>query len=211
MSTHPVLRNRLLCPAPAVLLACLMPLAGCGDDGGGAPKIRTYDEIIQAGWAAFQRSEYHNALSEFNTAVSMDTTKAEGYDGKGWSYALLDSLDESCGALLKCLDRDPTRVDPLVCLAAVYRDLPDLDAAISSAQQALALEPEFVFQHRSSYDWRDVRVILAECYYAMADYQSAYLEVRELDPGFELDPADEDFAELLLLQIEELVSTYGGI
>jgi tetratricopeptide (TPR) repeat protein len=167
--------------------------------------------VIQAAWAAFQRSEYHTALSEFKTAVAMDTTKAEGYDGKGWSYALLDSLSESCEALLECLERDPTRVDPLVCLAAVYRDLPDLDAAIENAQQALALEPTFVFHRRSSYDWRDLRLILAECFYALADYELAYAEVRELDSSFEIDPADEDYAELLLLKIEELVSLYGGL
>jgi tetratricopeptide (TPR) repeat protein len=173
--------------------------------------VRTYDEIIQSGWAAFQRSEYHAALSEFKAAVAMDTTRAQGYDGKGWSYALLDSLEESTEALQVCLERDPDLVDPLVCLAAVYSDLPDYNKAISNAQQALVLEPSFVFQHRASYDWRDIRLILAECYYATAEYASAHSEVMELDPLFDLDPGSERYAELLLKKIEELVSTYGGI
>jgi hypothetical protein len=211
MSASAILPARPRRLARVVVITCAVFLAGCGGDGGGGPKVRTYDQIIAGGWAAFGRSDYYTALAEFKTAVPMDTTRAEGYDGAGWSYALLDSLTQSRGSLILSLERDPTLADALVCLAAVYRDLPDLAAAVASAQQALALDPEFVFEHRTSYDWRDVRLILAECYYAMADYESAYLQVRELDAEFELDPGDEQFAHLLLLKIEQLVSTYGGI
>jgi tetratricopeptide (TPR) repeat protein len=189
------------------MIAC----PGCGTDEPSKPPVRTYDEIVQAGWHAFQTSEYGSALSEFRAAVALDSTRAEGYDGAAWSYSFLDSLDAAIAAFAMCLERDPSLVDPLVGLAAVYRDVPDFEAAVDFAEQALELDDAFVFEHRTSCDWRDIRLILAECHYAQGQFEDAYEEVRVLDATFHLDPGSDTYARDLLNKIEELVAVHGGV
>jgi hypothetical protein len=112
---------------------------------------------------------------------------------------------------LNAISSESTYVDAYVGLAAVAADIPDYCyLSIHYASQALVMDPDFVFEHRAAYDWRDLHLILAECYYATAEYDSALAHAQTLDPGFAPDTQGEDYLELLLLKIEELVAVYGG-
>jgi tetratricopeptide (TPR) repeat protein len=204
--------NKIMKPALLALTLTLCALMmGCGGGEGPGPAPVTYESKIAAGWQAFSQSQYHSALNEFKTAVEIDSSRAEGFDGSGWSYALLDSLQESLLAFYSVVSRDTTLVDSYVGMAAVSLGIPDYELAKVYASYALAQAPDFVFEHRARYDWRDLHLILAECYYATADYSSALAEVQVLDPTFEPDPLEENYLELLLLKIEALVAVYGGI
>jgi tetratricopeptide (TPR) repeat protein len=197
----------------SVLVAATLcgAIAGCGGGEGPGPAPVTYESKIEAGWRAFGENNYNSALSEFKAAVEMNPERVEGFDGSGWSYALLDSLEESMSSFDGAASRDTTLIDPLMGRAAAALGLSWYDYAITDASRALSKDPRFVFERRTSYDWRDLHLILAECYYATADYDSALAHSQALDPQFDPDPLAEDYLELLLLEIEALVAVHGGI
>jgi tetratricopeptide (TPR) repeat protein len=193
----------------AVALCAL--IAGCGGGEGPGPEPVTYEGKVAAGWQFFTQSQYHEALTEFYAALEIDTFPPDAYSGLGWSYALLDSLQYAQGAFFNAISSESTHVDAYVGMAAVTADIPHYcNLSIHYASQALVLDPDFVFEHRASYDWRDVHLILAECFYSTAEYDSALAHARALDPELDLDPQAEDYLELLLLKIEELVAVHGG-
>lgn len=191
--------------------ASIILSAGCGDGKSSKPVVRTYEEMIETGWEDFRAGDYNSALVEFKFALSLDVTRYEAFSGVGWSYAMIDSFYPSRYALLECLERNPVLVDPLIGLAAIYRDLPDFRMAVDYCRQALLADPDFEFQHQPRFDWKDIMLILAECYFALGQYDLAYAEIQALDPEVDLDPAAESFNSDLLQEIEALVSIYGGI
>ena len=196
-------------------LACLLTAFGCGGDGGGGPSD-TAASLTAAGWALFEKGEYEAAMTKFNQALALDATYSDAYNGLGWSNAKLDSLGEALGSFGECLILNGTLADAYAGCAPVYRDYETepahFDSAIAAASQALILEATYAFGHDTSsnpFDWRDLRIIIAQSHYGLGEFLDANAQVLALG-GVTLDPGLPTFVEDLAAEIERLEGLYGG-
>jgi tetratricopeptide (TPR) repeat protein len=204
---------------PLLTATALLVAAGCSKSG---PGSRAPEETA-LGWTAWEAEDYTIARSHFLTALSEEADYADAHHGLGWAHAFLGSLSLAVTALTNAQADGLTTADPYAGLAFVLRDLPDLDGAIAAAGAALGITPTWSFIHRPSIDWKDLRLVLAQCYFrkGSATFAQAQAQLDLLDPGNGLDPAlpatwtvegvDYDtYAEALLMAIEAVEATIGG-
>ncbi len=205
---------------PLLVAAIVLAAApGCSKSG---PGSRAAEETA-LGWTAWEAEDYATARTHFLTALSEESDYTEAHLGLGWSQAFLGSLPQAVTALTNALAGGLTTADPQAGLAIVLRDLPDLDGAIAAADAALVITPAWSFVHRTSIDWKDLRLVLAQCYFrkGSATFTQAQAQLDLLDPGNGLNPAQaatwtvegvdyDTYAEALLMAIEVVEATIGG-
>jgi tetratricopeptide (TPR) repeat protein len=193
-------------------LACLLTAFGCGGDGGGGPSD-TAASLTAAGWALFEKGEYEAAITKFDQALGLDATYSDAYNGLGWSNAKLDSLSDALSNFGECLVFSSTLADAYAGCAPVYRDYETepahFDSAIAAASEALALQATYAFSHDTSFDWRDLHLIMAQSHYGLGEFPDANTHVLALG-GITLDPESSTFVEDLAAEIERLEGIYGG-
>jgi len=204
-------RSNVWPPVPGIgliagWLCCLVLLAGCGGGGGGGGPDAA--ALTAEGWALYEAADYEGAVEKFDAAVDADAGYSDAYNGLGWSYGKMDSLAEAVASFDLCVSQGDTRPDPYAGKAAVCRDLdpPQYQNAITAAATALTKDSDFEFEHCDGFDWRDLRVIKAQCYFALAQYPQAVAEIEALG-GHDVDP---DIPEEIAAEIERLEGLYGG-
>jgi tetratricopeptide (TPR) repeat protein len=189
---------------------CALAMAmGCGGDGGTGPSA-TAESRTNEGWALFEAGDYTGAVGKFNSAISIDDTYADAYNGLGWSYAKLDSLARAITNFDECIVNGMSG-DPHAGRAPAYRDLspPQFGNAVSTASSALSLDRRYVFDHDTTFDWRDLHLIMAQSHFGLGQYDLANAEVDSLG-GQVQNPASSTFVEDLADEIERLETLYGG-
>ena len=191
-------------------IACALALTmGCGGDGDTGPSA-TAESKTNEGWALFEDGDYTGAIGKFNEAVSLDDTYADAYNGLGWSFANLDSLARSLTQFGLCITNGMSG-DPHAGRAPVYRDLdpPQFENAVSTATTALSLDSDYEFEHDDNFNWRDLRIIMAQSHFGLGRYDLANAEVGLLG-GHIQDVESPTFVEDLATEIERLEREYGG-
>lgn len=187
-----------------LLCVCLCFVIGCSEPPSGEVVV----DHIAEGWSLFAEGDYQAAVDEFETGISADAYEA--YNGLGWSYAKLDRLSDARDSFESAHDADTAEVDPYAGLAPVYRDLepPRFDDAIATAQEALERESHYTFEHYGSFDWCDLKIIMAQSYYNIGLLEAACGVVDELG-GTSPDPDSPTFGAELAKEIERLEREYG--
>ena len=200
----------------AVLAITLAGLAaGCGGGGAGTTQPPPVDPIV-AGWTAFESGDFAGARGHFAEAVAADPTSADAKDGLGWSLLFIapgatgadDSLLAAVSDFDGAISLAPSSPDAYAGRAAAERGLAAVASshdslAIVSADAALGLSPAFQFAHRTSIDWKDLRLIIADAAFARGDYTRTNTEVVNLG-GTAIDPGAPNFADDMLAQLETL-------
>jgi tetratricopeptide (TPR) repeat protein len=179
-------------------------LSGCGD-GGGGPRT-TARSLTADGWDLFEAGEAVEALARFEEAVEISQAHGEAYNGIGWCCVRLDSLVRGIDSFETALANGVTNADPLSGLAIIYRDLEPVSfqSAADFADSALALDPDYAFDHDPTFDWHDLRLILAQSLIGLNRYEDAKAEVDILNPWNTLDPAADTFIEDLIAEVQRL-------
>ena len=182
--------------------------------------VITAPELVAEGWDLFQAVSIVEAQAKFEEAIALDTSSADAYNGKGWCLLRQNALVEAKQSFDLAISNGLPTADALVGRAAANRDLPDFPSAIQDALAALSQDPNYRFAYDSAIDYHDVRIILAQSYFGMADYPSAQQQVDILDPANGLDPANSTtwvvegvsyntYQEALLMKIEALEDMFG--
>lgn len=189
-------------------LACgLTLMAGCGGDGGGGP-VDTAASLTAQGWELYEAADYDGAIGKFDAAIGLDANYSDAYNGLGWSYGKLDSLSKALTNFNLCVSKGDTRPDPHAGKAPVLRDLnpPQFQNAIDAADAALAKDSDFEFEHYGDFNWQDLRLIKAQCYYGLNMYAEAIDEIEELGGSVSDSTSASEIAE----EIEDLEDEFGG-
>jgi tetratricopeptide (TPR) repeat protein len=181
-------------------------LPGCGDNGSGPSGN---DGLISQGWVKFERGQFEAALSTFEEAAGGEGDRAEACNGMGWCYMKIDSLRAGLDAFDQALSEGLSSADPHAGKALIYRDITpaNFQNAIDWAYEALRKDAHYVFSHDTSLDWKDLRRVRAQSYFALARYLSAKFEVDILNPENHLNPGSATFVEDLLAEIQRLGET----
>lgn len=163
---------------------------GGGGNGGTQPPLPTAAELAEAGWEQFALGAYDSAASLFAAAIAVDADYADGWHGAGWASAYQGSLAAADSLFHRALDRGAPGAAPWCGLAAVDRDLPDLDGAATAVDSALARDRLFVFSRRAAIDSLDLHLLRGQIHTARGGggFAAAQTEADFLQPGNGLDP-----------------------
>jgi tetratricopeptide (TPR) repeat protein len=194
------------------LIALLAFIVSCGDEddagrGGTGPpdaEIRA-EALTRDGWQAFEAGDVDAALSRFDSALAFDDRHAEAFNGLGWSWLRFDSLSNAIAHFEEAIGIGLASADPYAGQAVAYRDLEpsDLEMAAAAAESALVIDLRFTFAHDSTFDWKDLRLILAQSRFGLHQYLAASAQVESLG-GEPLDRDSRTFVDDLLLAIQAL-------
>ncbi len=195
---------------PILAVALTVVFYGCG--GGSTEPGYNVRANLNIGWQYFADDEYDSAIAKFTEVMDHVTDSAEALLGRGWSYAFMPQLTSAVGDLNLSLDFEESE-DAHMGLAAAYRDLPDLILAISNASDVISADSLYVFSKRTSIDYMDARLIMAQCYYRLGSsyFDEARTEVNYLCSKLSLTPLPEInsvkpevFEVLLVDKIEQI-------
>ena len=172
---------------------------------------------VSKSWGLFGSGQYQLAAIEFRNALDLDVQRLwpEAYIGLGWSLAMQDSLVKAISNFSTALQKTPkTAKDSLNTLAGLglaYRDVtpPNFTLVRDNVLKALAIDPLFVFEHKTSINAADLEAVLAEAYFNLGQDS---LAASIADPGGTLDPAAENYQSQLLTRIDSMIalSREGG-
>jgi hypothetical protein len=155
----------------ATTLTTLVALAGCGGgDGGGDPIVPpnlTAAELTTRGWTSFEAGDLASALADFTAAIARDDTYAAAYVGQGWAQlslaATTGGMNVAAASFTTALAAGATGAEVRAGRAAAYLGAggATLDDAATDAAAARTQSPSFQFAHRTSFDYRDLRLVEA--------------------------------------------------
>lgn len=201
----------------AAAFAVLLLAGGCGgggDTGGGTPEP-TYEELVAQAWDAFEAADYAQAATGFGEALALDPGGVEAHSGRGWCRMILGDhagSDADFGEASAGAAADAVRADLFAgwaFLANVYSPADDFAASNERVGQALALDPAWSFTHRSDLDHDDLYVLRAMNHYALGEFAESLVEVRRVEPAFDVDVDTPAGQAALAVKIEEI--SFGTI
>jgi tetratricopeptide (TPR) repeat protein len=207
-----------------LIIPILLALTGnCGKSKKVTEPEVTAEELAGQGWGLFESDHFSDAKARFSQAMAKDSAYADAYNGRGWCNAFLDLEDEAISDFLAANLKGLSQPDAYAGLAAIYVGDQKFQSAITSAKNALAMDPTYQFSHKTSVDYLDLHLILAQAYYGLGgEYlDSAQQEVDYLNPANDLNPADPmtwvvdgitypTYAEALLKEIQRLEESIGA-
>ncbi len=156
----------------ALAAAGLLLLNGCSSDNGTPPPPFDVEENLAKAWGHFASSDYDEGLDVFSEILEHSHSEAEAYLGKGWCLAFEAELDSALVCLRTAIKydvRNEYKSDANMGLAAVtrdYLDYPDnFKEAVDRAKAVIEADSNYVFSKRTSIDYMDAHLIIAQCYF----------------------------------------------
>ena len=187
-----------------IYLMLIILFMSCGSDSGNTPEQSSAEELTTSGWLSFEAGEYQVALQKFEDAIQIDNNYIDAYNGAGWSQGRLLNLNEAISNFLHCRDLDSLFTDASAGLAFVYNAQKNYQSAISHANKTLSQNSQWDFKHDSQLDFKDIHLLLAECYFAILDFESSLAQVQILNPDFNADLFTFEGRSALAAEIERL-------
>jgi tetratricopeptide (TPR) repeat protein len=182
----------------------LLIIAGCESDNGTTPTEYTAQELTEQGWDLFATVDYQRALEKFEEAISKETNYVEAYAGAGWASARLTNLASSVSYFSSCISLNSSYEDGHAGLAFVYNAQKHYLLAITSANSALSQNSTWFFQHDETLNHNDLHLLLAECYFALLNFENCLAQVKILNTSFTADITTYDGRAALAAEIERL-------
>jgi hypothetical protein len=144
--------------------------------------VDTPETLTADGWAAFEAGNFALAAEKFDAAIGLDAQYGPAFTGRGWVRLTLATTSAEFTAAVSGFDDAVARGQSLAevhggraaALLALGGD--NLAGALSAAQAALAASPDFVFAHRTSFDYRDLHLVAA---FAEAGRGGRFAEARD--------------------------------
>ena len=179
-------------------------MAGCETENGTMPTEYTAEELTEQGWDLFGTVDYQSALEKFEEALSKETNYVEAYCGAGWATARLTDLASSVSYFTSCISLNSSYVDGHAGLAFVYNAQKNYLSAITSANSALSQNSAWFFLHDETLNYKDLHLLLAECYFALLNFENCLAQVKILNTSFTADITTYDGRAALAAEIERL-------
>jgi hypothetical protein len=172
----------------------------------GVEKV-TPGELIQQGWLKFEAGDFAGAGSDFSAALSIATIKTDSsgaYLGLGWAQLRQNAGGLAENSLVKHLSFAPGNNEGRAGLAFAYPTTDKFREAIDTANVILSSNPTWIFSHDASLDSVDLHLLLAQCYYDIAVFDSSLMQViKYYDPNFWQDVSTQAGKDTLGQKIQE--------
>jgi tetratricopeptide (TPR) repeat protein len=176
--------------------------------------VNKEQRITENGWKLFSMHEYEQALDSFQLAVQVNSLYPDAYNGMGWAYAQLDSMEKSHHHFTICIvstaveqihkDACAGRAFVNLAMGEYEKAILDVDAVIYVPGYYYDYYDDYAFRHEPSFSKNKLLLVKAESYFMMGDYNSCWYALWHIDENIE-ENADP---EALAIIIEELKSAY---
>ncbi|KPK87308.1 hypothetical protein AMJ80_12215 [bacterium SM23_31] len=188
----------------------------CGKEKGPTAPGVNVSELVRSGWEFFEQTppDYISALEQFSLALFLNSNSVEAYTGRGWSHARRAfgpndnkySLAADDFTIAVNRNSKPQVLgDAWAGLALVQLVLNKYEEAVTSADEALNINADYVFSHDPEITAVDLKLIKAHAYFFLGEYEKVVLLLDDLQPGV-THPVNQP--EVLLIQLQNL---YGSI
>ena len=170
-----------------ILIIVTLSFFSC--ENGGEPE-GTAGELINSGWVNFEIGEYLNAIEDFNSAIAKDASAFEAYSGIGWSQIRLDQIDDAEANYLTALNGNYAGKELLAGLAAISLATEEYTTAIGYAESILNIDPDWVFEHDNTIDFKDVWFVVAIAYFHEGDFAEVEAAILKIDSTYSINEND---------------------
>lgn len=163
--------------------------------------------LTSQAWALFEGKDYSAAIGLFKQATEKNNLYADAYNGMGWSYARMDSMQKAKQFFDVALGLQFTFIDAFAGRSFVSLALGDYAGALDAVGRVQSVGPPFyVFRHDANISMDDLLLVKAQSYFFLRDYNAAQQIIDVLDDTNELDPSSPSYIEDLAAEIEHLWS-----
>jgi len=167
--------------------------------------IETADDVLASGWSDFENGSYQSSLDAFLQASA--TYSAFAYVGAGWASMRLGQYQDA----LSYLSRSDTTFlytedinDRAAGLVFLLWGADRGNEALAVANQLINREPNYVFQHDASVDFKDIAYVEACIYWSRQDWASCLIQIKKIEPSYTATLADPNISSILLTKLESL-------
>jgi hypothetical protein len=190
-----------------VITICSLLWSSCSTDRVVVPPAqKTPEQLLSEGWDAFGVKNYSLALTDFTAAIAGNANLVDAYNGSGWANAKLNALAASVTSFTNGLSKDSTQIAMKAGIAFVYNAQKQYQLSIDRGLAVFAADPNWVFSHDLSISVLTLRVLLAEDYFALANFTASYQQVQVVNPSFVADVSTSAGQSALAAEIERLRS-----
>lgn len=200
-------------------LIIALVFTGCGG-GINAFKVIDYDSLIKSGWLKYNQNKFLESQMIFTEAKALDSARAEGYIGCGWSLLMRQEPDSALVEFFHGIPYTTTlndSVDTICGVAGSYLAANENKRLINYLSPLNFTKFEEVFpleDHDFFIDTGDLELVLAQAYYRMGQYSAKesadpanalfHLNNALLTPYVYTNPQD------LMAKMTEYLSQSGG-
>ena len=188
------------------VMSCLL-LGACSQSG--EPEEKTAAQLAADGWKAYSAHDYQTAASTFAEAIGKDANLVDGYDGAGWANAKLDSLTAAVSNFRTGMNKDSLNLEIKAGLSLVYNAQKNYSGSISLARDVIRSNSAWSFSHDASVGASSLRLLLAEDYFALAEYDLSLQQIQVLNPSFTADVSTVSGQGAVGQEIERLRGILG--
>jgi hypothetical protein len=149
---------------------------------------------ISEGWSSFESGNYSKSLLKFQQAInfalahkSYDKLNAEATTGRGWVFTFEREYTNGQNDFKTALDKfntsisEETRLDALAGLTITGKLVGNYPIAITAAIDLLTRKANYQFSHKTSIDYKDIRMALIQSYYNTGMFTEAATQMDILD------------------------------
>jgi len=119
-----------------VLILSIFMFVGCGVG------VSDYDDAVLEGVSNLNLNKPEKALEDFNRAIEIDPTRADGYVGRANTLNTLGRYQEALKDYDKAIEIDPQLANAYVNRGSAYSHLEQYQKAIADYEKGLELDPE---------------------------------------------------------------------
>lgn len=171
------------------------------------PIENDYDLEIARGWLKFGSDDFKSSLSAFLKASEINPLDARAYIGLGWCYAMSDELDNAIVNFDCAITREADSPDGYAGKTFVLMAKNKYEETIETAFKAITLGNEsYIFSQIPDVNSHSLRLLIAECYYAIGNYAEAMIQVDIIKPYNKIDRNSRNFKQDLLGELEKIKS-----
>ena len=183
------------------LLALIM--GGCRDRI--EPETPDY---VEYGWELMADSLYRAAIVQFEAGTDLEASYADGWNGLGWAFARLGAADTSAERFTTAATKSDTTIVGTEILSGrsfARLALGQFSGAVSDADSALSLTPEWVFRRDpAAVTYEHLYLTAATGFYGLGEFDSCLVWVRKLDNTFSADTATLSGRSRMAAKLEAL-------
>ena len=119
-----------------ILAISLLLVAGCGLG------VSDYQDAVLDGVSSLNLGRPEEALEDFNRAIDIDSTKADGFLGRANALNTLKRFEEALPDYNRAIEIDPKLANAYVNRGSAYSQLGQYEKAIADYEKGLQLDPE---------------------------------------------------------------------
>ncbi|MBN2602355.1 MAG: fibronectin type III domain-containing protein [Candidatus Marinimicrobia bacterium] len=145
------------------------------------------NNYITYGWRAFESDDFIASIQFFTNYLARYSENTEALTGHGWSMVKVDSLTTAISQFNLSVEIDAHNTNAISGLSMAHYLDSNYVECINSIEYLTELDDSYVFNHDSSYDYMDLRLMLLDSYVQTALIDDACNLLLEYE-GYWINP-----------------------